>query len=230
MEYPPLTGPGGGNPPSDPSMGAPAAPGQSGLDLMIQRAATQYNIPPEILRGLLMQESGMKAGQVGAAGEIGLGQFMPATAKALGIDPSKPEEAIPGAALYLRQNLNRFGNNMDQALAAYNWGPGNVAKFGMAGAPASVRGYVSRIMSSKGVPAPPGGGGAMGGSGGPGPGAPLAAPTQTTPLADAVTAQPQAQFNPAMLAQLGNAPSLGDIFTNTAQSWQQQMAKNAGLA
>jgi Transglycosylase SLT domain len=230
MEYPPLTGPGGGNYPLDPGQGAPAAPGQSAIDLMIQRAATQYNIPPEILRGLLMQESGMKAGAVGAAGEIGLGQFMPATAKALGIDPSDPAQAIPGAAMYLRQNLNKFGS-MDQALAAYNWGPGNLAKFGMAGAPQSVRSYVAKIMGAKGLVAPPsGGGGAMGGSGGPGAGAPLGAPTQTIPQADATPPQ-QPAVNPYALAQGGmnQAPSLGDLFATTAQNWQQQMAKNAGL-
>jgi hypothetical protein len=197
---------------------------------MIQHAAAQYNIPPEILRGLLMQESGMKAGAVGAAGEIGLGQFMPATAKSLGIDPSKPEEAIPGAAMYLRNNLNKFGGNMDQALAAYNWGPGNVAKYGMAGAPPQVRAYVAKIMGAKGTTSQGGGVGVGGGVGGGG--TPLIGPTQSTPLASAVTAQPQ--VNPFALAQLGSqTPSLGDIFggaSNPGAIFQQQQAKNVGFA
>lgn len=214
-----------------PTGGADAntGPSPSSTELMIQHAATQYNIPPEIIRALIQTESSGNANAIGLGGEVGLGQFTPATAKALGINPADPQQAIPGIAMYLRQNLNRFGGNMDQALAAYNWGPGNLAKFGMTGAPQSVRNYVAKIMGSKGVPAPPsGGGGAMGGSGGPGAGAPLGAPTQTIPQADATPPQPQA--NPYALAQMAQAPSLGDLFATTAQNWQQQMAKNAGLA
>src|SRR5262252_4317367 len=130
--------------------------GAPDIEGLIKIAANQYQLPPEILRALLVQESGgpnaqgvWNTGIAGQGGELGLGQFTPATAKAFGIDPTNPSQAIPAAALYIRQNLNRFGGNMDQALAAYNWGPGNVAKFGMAGAPASVRAYVAKIMGSK---------------------------------------------------------------------------------
>jgi len=216
MDTPPLTGAGGGNPPAPPNA-QPAAPGQSAIDLMIHHAAGQYNIPEPVLRALLMQESGMKAGAVGAAGEIGLGQFMPATAKALGIDASDPAQAIPGAAMYLRQNMNKFGGDLASGLAAYNWGPGNVAKYGFANAPPQVKNYVSRIMGQKGVPTPSGGGGAMGGSGGPGAGAPLGAPTQTTPLAQAVAPGPQ--VNPVMMAQ--GQGDLSSLFAAPVQNFQQ---------
>jgi hypothetical protein len=203
---------------------------------MIQHASNQYNIPVDVLRNLFMHESGMRSDLVGPAGELGIGQFMPGTAKAFGIDPRDPAQAIPATALFLRQNLNRFGNNMDQALAGYAWGPSNVANQGMANAPPGVKSFVSYVLSGKGMA--PSSGGGVGGAAAPG-GAPSLAPptTSTTPLASAVapTAPAAPAVNPNALAmlgagQLGGANSLSNIFGNVAGTYQQQAAKNAGLA
>lgn len=116
------------------------------FDALITQAATQHNIDPSVFRALLMRESSMNPNAVSPAGAQGVAQFMPGTAAQFGIDPFNPQQAIPAAAMYLRQNLNRFGGDYGQALAAYNWGPGNVAKFGMAGAPPGVQRYVASLL------------------------------------------------------------------------------------
>jgi hypothetical protein len=214
-----------------PEVPAPPPPGASpsALELMIQHAGAENNIDPAILRALFMHESGMRSDLVGKAGELGIGQFMPGTAKAFGIDPRDPAQAIPATAKFLRMNLNRFGGNMDQALAGYAWGPANVARQGMANAPPSVKEFVQTVMGGKGVLAPPGGGG-----GGATP------PTASTPLASAVApvAPPQPApdttpapgFNPqSLLAQQSSGNALSSLFANPVQNYQQQNAKLFGI-
>ena len=53
-------------------------------------------------------------------------QIMPATAKELGIDSTDPEQNIEGGSRYLQTLINKF-NDVELALAAYNWGQGNIA-------------------------------------------------------------------------------------------------------
>lgn len=118
---------------------------------LIAGAEAQYGIPPMMLERLLYQESRYRqdiiTGKVRSpAGAMGIAQFMPATAAEFGIDPLKPEQAIPAAARYLKRLHNRFGN-WTEALAAYNWGQGNVARRGLAAAPRETRNYYAQILA-----------------------------------------------------------------------------------
>jgi hypothetical protein len=129
---------------------------------LIDRAAAQYGVPADHLARLLRQESGFSpdviSGQrVSSAGAQGIAQFMPGTAKELGVDPLNPESAIPGAARYLSQLQKQFGGDLTHATAAYNWGPGNVQKWLAAGGdpsrmPAETQGYLKAIMQGGAVP------------------------------------------------------------------------------
>ena len=92
-----------------------------------------YSIPtgeqyasPDLVKAVIAVESSGKRGQVSPKGARGLMQIMPKTAKELGIDPTNPEQNIEGGARYLKTLINRF-NNIELALAAYNWGQGNIA-------------------------------------------------------------------------------------------------------
>ena len=73
-------------------------------------------------------------------------QLMPATARALGVDPRDPEANIAGGAHYLRQMADRFGD-WRLALAAYNAGPGAVARWGGVPPYAETRAYVSAVLA-----------------------------------------------------------------------------------
>lgn len=118
---------------------------------IIAQAEARYSIPPDMLARLLYQESRYRAdiitGKVRSpVGALGIAQFMPATAAELGIDPLDPAQAIDGAARYLARLWGIFGN-WSEALAAYNWGQGNVKRKGLAAAPAETRTYYTAILS-----------------------------------------------------------------------------------
>ena len=121
----------------------------------IAQAERAHDIPAGLLARLLWQESRYRpdviSGKVASpAGALGIAQFMPATAAALYVDPLNPANAINGAALYLSRLYRQFGD-WREALAAYNWGPGNVSKKGIAAAPAETRNYYTSIMSDVGL-------------------------------------------------------------------------------
>lgn len=116
------------------------------------RAAEQRNgLPESLLARVLYQESRFRpdviTGKVRSkAGATGIAQFMPKTAAALGVDPLNPTSAINGAARELRSLFDRFGD-WTHAIAAYNWGQGNLARYGLDRAPAETKAYVSEIGS-----------------------------------------------------------------------------------
>jgi soluble lytic murein transglycosylase-like protein len=133
---------------------AGSAPYQS----LIQGAANQYAVPVLLLAWLLWKESrynpaiidGTKRSRVGA---LGIAQFMPATAaQELGSVEAAldPEQAIPGAARYLSK-LSRAVGTWEEALAAYNWGIGNVQRKGLSMAPAETVDYYTTIMAKAGI-------------------------------------------------------------------------------
>lgn len=111
----------------------------------------KYSLPNELLARLLYQEShyrddiitGKTRSPVGA---LGIAQFMPATARDMGIDPLDPFQAIDGAGRYLA-SLYRQTGSWAKALAAYNWGVGNVQRRGLANAPTETRNYYTQILA-----------------------------------------------------------------------------------
>jgi soluble lytic murein transglycosylase-like protein len=119
----------------------------SQYDAQITAAATKYGLDPALLKGLIRQESNFNAAARSAAGAQGLTQLMPATAASLGVDASDPAQAIDGGARYLKAQLDRFGGDPSQALAAYNAGPGAVAKFGGVPPYAETQNYVQKVLA-----------------------------------------------------------------------------------
>lgn len=119
-------------------------------------AELKYGLPPDLLNRVAYQESRYDPEAVSPSGAIGLMQFMPATAAQFGIDPRNPFQSIDAAGKYLRQLYGMF-NSWSVAIAAYNWGPGNMRKhltkygsLNVAALPSETRGYLS-IASDIGV-------------------------------------------------------------------------------
>lgn len=90
-------------------------------------AESKYGLPRDLLSRVAYQESRYNPIAISPVGAIGLMQFMPLTAKDFGIDPRDPFQSIDAAGKYLSQLFTRF-NNWPAAIAAYNWGPGNMNK------------------------------------------------------------------------------------------------------
>lgn len=92
------------------------------------RLESKYNLPDGLLSQVWQKESSsalypMKSSRAGA---IGAFQFMPDTAKQYGINPRDPLQSANGAAQYLFDLEKKYGGDTNKALAAYNWGPGNL--------------------------------------------------------------------------------------------------------
>jgi len=110
-------------------------------------AASRYNVSPHLLSALIWQESRWHPQAISPKGAVGLGQLMPATARALAVDPRDPEANIDGAARYLRLMLDTFDGDVVRALAAYNAGAARVARAGGVPAIAETRSYVANILN-----------------------------------------------------------------------------------
>jgi hypothetical protein len=86
----------------------------------------KYGIPRGKLTGVLYAESRFREDVISGkkkstAGAIGIGQFMPLTAKEYGIDPTDPMQSIEAAGKYLSSSYKTFGN-WDDAIMSYNMG------------------------------------------------------------------------------------------------------------
>jgi soluble lytic murein transglycosylase-like protein len=97
-----------------------------------RRAARETGLPLSLLAALAWEESRMNPQALSGAGARGLLQVMPRTAKALAAAGNDPRTNIRAGARYLRQLIERFGGDLELALAAYNAGPSAVEKAGAA--------------------------------------------------------------------------------------------------
>lgn len=95
----------------------------------LKLAGKQHGIDAKVLAAVMQVESNGDPFARSSAGAQGIMQFMPATARELGVDPMDPTSAIHGAAKLLKKHLTTFGS-LDKALAAYNAGPGAVRRYG----------------------------------------------------------------------------------------------------
>ncbi|HYE94525.1 MAG TPA: lytic transglycosylase domain-containing protein [Terriglobales bacterium] len=124
---------------------------------IIRGAAQRYGVPEELVAAVIRVESGFNAKAVSRKGARGLMQLMPGTAAILGVrDSFDPTENIEGGVRHLRALMDRFGNNLPLALAAYNAGAGAVDNYGGIPPYPETQQYVGRILSIIGGPALPG--------------------------------------------------------------------------
>ncbi|MBV8373559.1 MAG: lytic transglycosylase domain-containing protein [Candidatus Eremiobacteraeota bacterium] len=103
------------------------------LAIETSRAARACDLPPELLAATLLQESAYDVEALSSAGAVGIAQFMPETAAAVGIDPYDPFDAIAAAGDLLGRYVAAYRGTYDDpyaaALAAYNAGPLAVKRY-----------------------------------------------------------------------------------------------------
>ncbi len=109
-------------------------------------AERKYGLPQGLLSAVARAESDYRPNAVSSAGAIGLMQLMPATAGALGVDPTDPKQEIDGAARLLRGQLAKYGS-VPLALAAYNAGGPAVDRYGGIPPYPETRSYVQKVMT-----------------------------------------------------------------------------------
>ena len=119
----------------------------------LHQAEARYGIPHGLLVRVAYQESHFRpdiiSGKVkSSAGAIGIMQLVPKWHP--DVNPYNPIESIDYAGRYLKHLHDRFGS-WHLALAAYNWGPGNLAKHGLKQAPQETQNYIAQITKDTGV-------------------------------------------------------------------------------
>lgn len=120
------------------------------INAIIEKASRQYGVDPSLIESVIRAESGFDSSSTSPKGAMGLMQLMPGTAQDLGVkNPYDAQENIMAGTRYLKTLLDRYHGNTPLALAAYNWGMGNLER-NSDNLPEETRNYISKIMKDYG--------------------------------------------------------------------------------
>ena len=101
------------------------------LEPVIREIAQLNGLSPDLIHAVILAESAYRADAQSPKGAMGLMQLIPGTAKRFAVnDPWDPTQNIKGGARYLKWLMQRFDQDLDLVLAAYNAGEGAVEKYG----------------------------------------------------------------------------------------------------
>ena len=126
-----------------------SVPAPAYLSALFAEAGRTHGVDPRLIAAVARRESAFNPRAVSAVGAVGLMQLMPATARYLGInDVFDARQNIDGGARYLRTLLDTFHGDLDLTLAAYNAGPGAVAKYKGVPPYPETQAYVASIRSA----------------------------------------------------------------------------------
>ena len=107
-------------------------------------AGQAYGVDPNLIAAVAFHESAFNPNEVSPIGATGMMQLLPNTARSLGVrNAFDARDNIFGGTKYLKKQLDRFGGDVDRALAAYTAGYVNVQKNG----PGVATHYVTTVKS-----------------------------------------------------------------------------------
>jgi hypothetical protein len=128
----------------------------SDIEQLIRNEATAQGLDPNLAVAVAKTESSLNPNAVSSEGAQGLFQLMPGTAAGLGVsDPFDPAQNTSGGVSYLKQLLAQYNGDTTLALAAYNAGPGNVAKYGGVPPFPETQKYINKVMNWFGLMSTP---------------------------------------------------------------------------
>jgi len=160
---PPPTGPSPETGKTNPNLGAivakyggkPRAPlsvSGSDYDAIIDKYCAEYDVPPDLVRSMIQQESAGQRQAVSGKGALGLMQLMPETAKQYGVtDPTDPEQNIRAGVQHLAWLRKRYPGDDEKVIAAYNAGHVPVDKHGGIPPFPETQAYVPRVQAGRGA-------------------------------------------------------------------------------
>lgn len=119
--------------------------GDTIMDRIINRSSEKHGVDADLIRAVIRAESDFDPRATSPKGAMGLMQLMPETARDLGVDdPYDPAQNVMAGTRYLKVLLDRYDGNTDAALAAYNWGMGNVER-NPGRLPEETKTYIARV-------------------------------------------------------------------------------------
>jgi hypothetical protein len=126
-------------------------PEERDLREMVARVSEETGLDQWLIKRMIEVESSFASKAIQNRSKAsGLMQLAPGTARAMGVtDFRNPEQNVRAGIRYLKEQLNKYEGHLPTALVAYNWGPGNVSRYGIHRAPAESRNYVYKIIGQK---------------------------------------------------------------------------------
>jgi soluble lytic murein transglycosylase-like protein len=126
---------------------AAEARGPATIEQLIAEAARRYALPRSLVRAVARAESALRPNAVSPKGALGVMQLMPGTALELGVENAfDAAQNIDAGVRLLRRLLEKYEGRVAEALAAYNAGPGAVAKHRGVPPYRETRQYVRKIV------------------------------------------------------------------------------------
>lgn len=109
--------------------------------------AERHQLDPRLVSAVIQVESAFQPAALSHKGAMGLMQLMPDTARQLAVeDPWDPAQNVGGGTAYLRHLLDKFGGQLELALAGYNAGPDAVQRYGGIPPFEETRSYVEKVL------------------------------------------------------------------------------------
>jgi hypothetical protein len=139
------------DPPSKTGSVSPPSPRSSDYEPLIEEASRDFGVAKDLIRAVIRAESNFDPRAKSRSGAIGLMQLLPSTGRELGISNLyDPRDNIMGGTRYLAMLLGRYQGNLELALAAYNWGLGNVDK-SPDRLPRETETYIQKVLKYRGI-------------------------------------------------------------------------------